>query len=182
MTASNMLIRANTLVYVEYGEDLGTSSARGEPTGYNDLQSSWVTKTKSPSTDLQSSFTDSQSSSTDMQSDCFTLKNSLVNTMRKLVTPIEKLQEEYIDEEKEILNIRGQKYLDKLYINNEVFGYEIINFVRDKKELELKKILDGRCKTNTLKTDGNKYLTECIMSNDNTEDIVEIMAKYVEWN
>ena len=48
---------------------------------------------------------------------------------------------------------------------------EIINFVRDKKELDLELILDERCKTNTLNTLGNKYLAECITSKDNTKDL-----------
>ena len=34
---------------------------------------------------------------------------------------IEKLQEEYIDEEMGTLNRRGQKYLNRLYVNNEEF-------------------------------------------------------------
>ena len=39
-------------------------------------------------------------------------------------------------------------------------------------------MLDNRCKTNTLNTLGNKYLTECITSKDNTKDLIEIMVKY----
>ena len=31
------------------------------------------------------------------------------------------------------LNRKGQKYLNKLYVKNEKFREEIINFVRDKK-------------------------------------------------
>ena len=46
---------------------------------------------------------------------------------------IEKKQEEYRDEEKGTLNRNGQKYLNKLYVKNEEFREEIINFVRDKK-------------------------------------------------
>ena len=38
----------------------------------------------------------------------------------------------------------GQKYLSKLYEKNEQFRDEIINFVRDKKELDLEEILDRR--------------------------------------
>ena len=47
-----------------------------------------------------------------------------------------------------------------------------------KKELDLDLILYKRCKTNTLNTLGNKHLAECITSNDNTKDLIEIMAKY----
>ena len=96
------------------------------------------------------------------------------------------IQEEYINqcncdfvnEEMGILNRKGGRFLNKLYINNEEFREEIINFVKDKKELDLDLILDKRCKTNTLNTLGNKYLTECITSKDNTKDLIEIMAKY----
>ena len=77
-----------------------------------------------------------------------------------------------------ILNRKGGRFLNKLYINNEEFREEIINFVKDKKELDLDLILDKRCKTNTLNTLGNKFLTECITSKDNTKDLIEIMAKY----
>ena len=77
-----------------------------------------------------------------------------------------------------ILNRKGGKFLTRLYGNNEEFRDEIINFVRDKKELDLELILDKRCKTNTLNTLGNKYLAECITSKNNTKDLIEIMAKY----
>ena len=93
---------------------------------------------------------------------------SLVNGAHKLVTPLEKLQEEYINEEMEFLNRKGEKLLTRLYGNNEEFREENINFVRDKKELDLELILDKRCKTNTLNTLGNKYLAKCITSKDNT--------------
>ena len=119
-----------------------------------------------------------QSNYTDTQSDYSDLKNSLVNGARKLVTPLEKLQEEYIIEEKGILNRKGGKFLTRLIGNNEEFREEIINFVRNKKELDLELILDKRCKINTLNTLGNKYLAECITSKDNTKGLIEIMAKY----
>ena len=77
-----------------------------------------------------------------------------------------------------ILNRMGGKFLTRLYGNNEEFREEIINFVRNKKELDLELILDRRCKTNTLHTLGNKYLAESITSKDNTKDLTEIMAKY----
>ena len=85
---------------------------------------------------------------------------------------------DFVNEEMGILNRKGGKFLNKLYINNEEFREEILNFVKDKKELDLELILDKRCKTNTLNTLGNKYLAECITSKDNTKDLIEIMAKY----
>ena len=85
---------------------------------------------------------------------------------------------DFVIEEMGILNRKGGRFLNKLYINNEEFREEIINFVKDKKELDLDLILDKRCKTNTLNTLGNKYLAECITSKDNTKDLIEIMAKY----
>ena len=96
------------------------------------------------------------------------------------------IQEEYINqcncdfvnEEMGILNRKGGRFLNKPYINNEEFREEIINFVKDKKELDLDLILDKRCKTNKLNTLGNKYLAECITSKDNTKDLIEIMAKF----
>ena len=127
---------------------------------------------------LQSDYTDLGSIFANTQSDYTDLKNSLVNGARKLVTPLEKLQEEYINEEMGILNRKGGKFLARLYGNNEEFREEIINFVRDKKELDLELILDKRCKTNTLNTLGNKFLADCITSKDNTKDSIEIMAKY----
>ena len=83
---------------------------------------------------------------------------------------------EFVNEEMEILNRKGGRFLNKLYINNEEFREKIISFVKDKKELDLDVILDKRCKTNTLNTLGNKYLTECITSEDNTKDLIKIMA------
>ena len=91
---------------------------------------------------------------------------------------INKCNCDFVNEEMGILNRKGGKFLKKLYINNEEFREEILNFVKDKKELDLELILDKRCKTNTLNTLGNKYLAECITSKDNTKDLIEIMAKY----
>ena len=85
---------------------------------------------------------------------------------------------DFVNEEIGILNRKGGKFLNKLYVNSEEFREEIINFVKDKKELDLELILDKRCKTNTLNTLGKKYLAECITSKDNTKDLIEIMAKY----
>ena len=59
---------------------------------------------------------------------------------------------DFFNEEMGILNRKGGKFLNKLYINNEEFREEIINFVKDKEELDLDLILDKRCKTNTLNT------------------------------
>ena len=77
-----------------------------------------------------------------------------------------------------VLNRKGGKFLTRLYGNNEEFSEELTNFIRDKKEIDLELILDKRFKTNTLYTLGNKYLAECITSKDNTEDLIEIMARY----
>ena len=85
---------------------------------------------------------------------------------------------DFVNEEMGILNRKGGRFLNKLYINNEEFREEIINFVKDKKELDLELILDKRCKTKTLNTLGNKYLAECITSKDHTKDLIEIIAKY----
>ena len=93
---------------------------------------------------------------------------------------IEKLQEEYIDEEMGTLNRKGQKYLNILYVNNEEFRDEIVNFVRDKTELDLEVILDRRYKVNTLNTLGKEYLAKCILAKDNTKDLIEIFAKFAD--
>ena len=81
-----------------------------------------------------------------------------------------------------ILNKEGRENLNSLYVNNEKFRNEIINYVKNKMQLNLEAILDKRCKTNMLNTLGNKYLAECIKSKDNTKDVFEILAKYVECN
>ena len=114
-------------------------------------------------------------------------QKSLENHEQSSFTDLRKaIQEEYINqcscdfvnEEMGILNIKGGKFLTRIYGNKEEFRVEIINFVRNKKELDLELILDKRCKTNTLNTFGKKYLAECITSKDNTKDLVEIMVKY----
>ena len=94
----------------------------------------------------------------------------------------EKIQEEYIDEEMGTLNRKGQKYLNKLYVKNVEFREEIVSFVRDKTELDLEVILDRRYKTNTLNTLGKEYLAKCILSKDNTKDLVEILAKFADFD
>ena len=101
------------------------------------------------------------------------LRSTFANT-------IEKLQEEYIDEEIRTLNRKGQKYLNRLYVNNEEFREEMVNFVRDKTELDLEVILARRNKTNTLMTLGKEYLAKCILSKDNTKDLIEILAKFAD--
>ena len=53
---------------------------------------------------------------------------------------------DFVNEEMGILNRKGGKFLNKLYIKNEEFREEIIYFVKDKKELDLDLILDKRCK------------------------------------
>ena len=78
-----------------------------------------------------------------------------------------------------ILNKEGRENLNSLYVNNEEFRNEIINYVKNKMQLNLEAILDKRCKTNILNTLGNKYLAECIKSKDNTKDVIEILAKYI---
>ena len=59
-----------------------------------------------------------------------------------------------------ILNKEGRENLNILYVNNEEFRNEIINYAKNKMQLNLEAILDKRCKTNILNTLGNKYLAE----------------------
>ena len=103
-------------------------------------------------------------------------RSSLVNHEQSSYT--DQCNCDFVNEEMGILNRKGGRFLNKLYINNEEFREEIINLVKDKKELDLDLILDKRCKTNTLNTLGKKNLAECITSKDNTKDLIEIMAKY----
>ena len=44
------------------------------------------------------------------------------------------------------LNRKRQNCLNRLYVNNEEFREEIVNFVRDKTELDLEVTLDRRYK------------------------------------
>ena len=150
MGASTMLSRANTLVNVGYGEELEGETRTRSDSSICEAGS----MIQEEYIDRGSSYTDQGSSYTG-QCNC-----------------------DFVNEEMGILNRKGGKFLNKLYINNEEFREEIINFVKVKKELDLDLILDKRCKTNTLNTLGNKYLAECITSKDNTKDIIEIMAKY----
>ena len=123
--------------------------------------------------DLRSSLVNHEQSSLEKGKPCYTNhEQSSFTNLRNAIL------EEYINDEDGTLNRKGGKFLTRLYGNNEEFREEIINFVRDKKELDLELILDKRCKTNTLNTLGNKYLAECITSKDNTKDLIEIMVKY----
>ena len=156
--ASTMLSRVNTLVNVGYGEEL-----EGETRAKSD---SSICEAGSM---IQEEYIDRGSSYTDQGS-------SLVNHEQSSNT--DQCNCDFVNEEMGILNRKGGKFLNKLYINNEEFREEIINFVKDKKELDLDLILDKRCKTNTINTLGNKYLAECITAKDNTKDLIESMANY----
>ena len=163
MGASTMLSRVNTLVNVGYGEELD-----------NDLRSGLVNHEQSSFTDLRTDeVRGKQSSLENHEPSSF---NNLRNTIQEEY--INQCSFDFVNEEMGILNRKGGKFLTRLYGNNEEFREEIINFVRDKKELDLELILDKRCKTNTLNTLGNKYLADCIISKDNTKDLIEIMVKY----
>ena len=115
------------------------------------------------------------------------LESSLTNDLQEEYIEhgssfVDQCSYDFVKEGMGILNRKGGKFLTRLYGINEEFREEIVNFVRDKKELDLELILDKRCKTNTLNTLGNKNLAECITSKDNTKDLIEIMAKYYQRN
>ena len=80
------------------------------------------------------------------------------------------------------LNRKEQRYLNRLYVDNEEFREEIVNFVRDKTELDLKVILDRRYETNTLNTLRKEDLAQCILSKDNNKDLIEILAKFADFD
>ena len=93
---------------------------------------------------------------------------------------LKKIRDEYTNDEG-ILNRRGREYLCELYKDKEEFRNEIVDFVKDKSELEIEVIIDNRCKTtNILKSEEKKCFTRCILSKDYTEEIIGIMAKYVD--
>ena len=115
--------------------------------------------------DLQSSFANSRSG--------FANSETWVKP-----NPRNTIHEEHVNEENGVLNRKGGKYLSNLYKNNEEIRDEIINFIRDKKELDLEVILDRRYKTNMLKMTRKKFLPEYITSKYNTKDITEILARY----
>ena len=91
-----------------------------------------------------------------IQEEYIDLRSSFVNHKQSSFT--DQCNCDFVNEEMGILNRKGGKFLNKLYVNSEEFREEIINFVKDKKELDLEMILDKRCKSNTLNTLGNKYL------------------------
>ena len=171
MGASTMLSRVNTLVNVGYGEelenDLRTDSVCGYPT--DEVRG----KPSSLVNHEQNSLEKGKPCYTNHEQSSFT---NLRNT--KQDEYINQCSSDFVNEEMGIWNRKGGKFLTRLYGNNEEFREEIINFVRDKKELDLELVLDKRWKTNTLNTLGNKYLAECITSKDNTKDLIEIMVKY----
>ena len=156
MGESTMLSRVNTLVNVGYGEeldnDLRTDEVRGKQSSLENHEQSSLENHE------QSSFTDLRK----------TIQEEYINQCSC----------DFVNEEMGNLNRKGGNFSTRLYGNNEEFREETINFVRDKKELDLELILDKRCKTNTLNTLGNKYLAECITSKDNTKGLIEIMVKY----
>ena len=126
--------------------------------------------------DVRSSFANLASSLTDdLQEEYIDLRISYTDQGSSFV---DQCSYDFVNEEMGILIRKGGKFLTRLNGKNEEFREEIINFIRDKKELDLELILDKRCKTNTLNKLGNKYLAECITSKDNTKDLFEIMAKY----
>ena len=103
----------------------------------------------------------------------------LDNDLRcSFANPRNTIQEEYINDEDGTLYRKGQKYLNRLYGNNEKSRDEIVNFVRDKTELDLDMILDKRYKTNMLNMTGKEYLAKYITCKDNTRDLIEILAKF----
>ena len=142
MGASTRLSRVNTLVNVGYGEELD-----------NDLRSSLVNQEQSSLEIHEQSSLESheQSSFTDLRK---ATQEEYINQCSC----------NYVNEEMGTLNRKGGKFLTRLYGNNEEFREEIINFVRDKKELDHELILLKRCENNKLNTLGNKYLAECITS------------------
>ena len=147
MGASTMLSRVNTLVNVGYGEelvnDLRTGSVCGYPTNEVRGQPSGHTKGETwAKPNLGSSLEKHEQSS-------FT---NLRNTIQEEY--INQCSCDFVNEEMGILNRKGGKFLTRIYGSNEEFRAEIINFVRDKKELDLELNLDKRCKTNTLNTLG----------------------------
>ena len=103
MGASTMLSRVNTLVKVEYGEELD-----------NDLQSSLENHEQSSlENHEQNSFTNLRKA----------IQEEYINQCSC----------DFVNEEMGILNRKGGNFLTRLYGNNEKFREEIINFVRDKK-------------------------------------------------
>ena len=110
MGSSTMLTRVNTLNNVAYGEELD-----------NDLRSSFENhKQSSLENHEQSSFTNLQKA----------IQEEYINQCSC----------DFVNEAMGILNRKGGKFLTRLNGNNEEFREEIINFVRDKNELDLEVI------------------------------------------
>ena len=94
--------------------------------------------------DLRSSYTDLSSSLTDdLQEEYIDRGSSFLDQGNSFV---DQCSCDFVNEEMGILNRKGGKFLTRLYGNNEEIREEIINFVRDKKEIDLELILDKRYK------------------------------------
>ena len=91
---------------------------------------------------------------------------------------LEVIQEEYIDEETKILNRKGMTVLIDLYKNNKKFKDEVIDFIRDKTELGVDKILDKGFKYNSLDNLGRENPKECVHAKDYTRGLNKIIASY----
>ena len=87
------------------------------------------------------------------QRSCYTDQRSCYTDQRSCYTD---LRSSYTHKYTGILNKEGRENLNSLYVNNEEFRNEIINYVKNKMQLNLEAILDKRCKTNILNTLGNK--------------------------
>ena len=156
--ASTMLNRTSTLLNYGFGrnQDQDQDQDLENEREYIDQRSCY--------TDQRSCYTDQRSCYTDLRSSYTDLRSS------------------YTHKYTGILNKEGRENLNSLYVKNEEFRNEIINYVKNKMHLNLESILDKRCKTNILNTLGNKYSAECIKSKDNFKDVIEILGKYVECN
>ena len=87
-------------------------------------------------------------------------------------------QEVYIDEETEALNEKGRDVLKDLYIINQKFRDEVINFVGDKTGLGNVKSLDNRYKYNTPNKLGMEFLGMFAFSKDHARSLIEFKASY----
>ena len=87
-------------------------------------------------------------------------------------------QEEYIDEETEVLNKKGRDDLNDVYENKQKFRDEIINFIGDETELVNEKILDKRYKHNTLNKLGKETLAKFAFSKDHARSLIGNIANY----
>ena len=153
--ASTMLNRTSTLLNYGFGRNQDQDQDLEHERKYTDGET-WS------QTHQRSCYTDSETWSKTHQRSCYTDQRS-----------------SYTHKYTGISNKEGRENLNSLYVNNEEFRNEIINYVKSKMQLNLEAILDKRWKTNILNTLGNKYLAECIKSKDNTKDVIEILAKYI---